>query len=100
MNQMGIDMDEIDDVDEVVIRTGDEEIVIDSADVTKMDAQGQMTFQVVGSAETRERSDGGGGVDEDDVELVAERAEVDEDAARDALESADGDLAQAISDLS
>ncbi len=104
MNQMGIDMDEIDDVEEVVIRTGDEELVIDAPDVTKMDAKGQTTFQVVGDAESREVEGGSGGassgVDEGDVELVAERAGVEEETAREALKAADGDLAQAISDVS
>ncbi len=101
MNQMGIDMDEIDGVEEVVIRTSDEELVISAPEVTKMDAKGQTTFQVVGQAESREVEGGAaGGVDEGDVELVSERAGVDEDTAREALEEAGGDLAEAISDLS
>ena len=39
-------------------------------------------------------------VDEEDVSLVAEQAEVDEDTARDALKKTDGDLAAAIESLS
>lgn len=110
MEQMGIDVDEL-DVDEVVIRTGDEELVFDDADVTKMDARGQETYQVLGSPESRERSDGADGsgdaadaaaedgIPDADVEIVSQRAGVSEDEARDALEAVDGDLAAAIDSL-
>jgi nascent polypeptide-associated complex subunit alpha len=107
MKQMGIDVTEI-DAEEVVIRTADEELVFDGAQVTRMDAQGQQTYQIVGDPETRELGggddvDADGGTDDaaeaipaDDVELVATRAGVGKDEARAALEDADGDLATAI----
>ncbi|MFB6304690.1 MAG: nascent polypeptide-associated complex protein [Haloferacaceae archaeon] len=112
MEQMGIDVTEI-DAEEVVIRTADEELVFSDAQVTRMDAQGQQTYQVVGEPETRETAGAGeGGADEateteeegagvpdEDVELVAQRAGVSEDAAREALAAEDGDLAAAIARL-
>ena len=117
MKQMGIDVTEI-DAEEVVIRTADEELVFDGAQVTRMDAQGQETYQIVGEPTSRDLdgdepseieadddgSDGdgsadSGGVPDDDVELVATRAGVSESDAREALEAADGDLAAAISRL-
>jgi len=114
MEQMGIDMEDI-DAQEVIIRTPDEELVFDDAEVQLMEAQGQKTYQVVGDPESRELGSGddtaatdaeaadeGGsdsGVDEDDVELVAMRAGVDEDTAREALEANDGDLADAVDEL-
>jgi len=111
MEQMGIDMDDI-DAEEVVIRTPDEELVFTDADVQRMTAQGQETYQVVGEPESRERGagegsevtdtgggDDAGGVPEDDVELVAMRADVGESEAREALEAADGDLAAAVERL-
>ena len=120
MEQMGIDVEEI-DAEEVVIRTGDEELVFDDAEVTRMDAQGQQTYQVLGDPESRERGSGGdadaggdagagGSVDadessgadaipEDDVQIVAQRAEVSEEAAREALAAEEGDLAAAIARL-
>ncbi|WP_137682444.1 nascent polypeptide-associated complex protein [Haloarcula mannanilytica] len=113
MEQMGIDMDDI-DAQEVIIRTPDEELVFDDAEVQLMEAQGQKTYQVVGDPESRELGSGDGstattedadedgsdsGVDEDDVELVAMRAGVDEDTAREALEANDGDLADAVDEL-
>ena len=115
MKQMGIDVTEI-DAEEVVIRTADEELVFSDAQVTRMDAQGQETYQIVGEAATRERgaSEGadesadavesagdetGAGIREDDVEIVAQRAGVSADEAREALEATDGDLAAAITRL-
>jgi len=112
MEQMGIDMSDI-DAEEVIIRTPEEELVFTDADVQLMEAQGQKTYQVVGDPESRDRDDGGaedseeatsessddGGVDEDDVELVAMRTGVDEDTAREALEDNDGDLADAVDQL-
>jgi nascent polypeptide-associated complex subunit alpha len=113
MKQMGIDVDEL-EAEEVVIRTADgEELVFDAPDVTRMDARGQQTYQVVGEAETREASAGGaegevesetdegaaGEIPDADVEIVAQRAGVPEDDAREALDETDGDLAAAVERL-
>jgi len=111
MEQMGIDFEEI-DAQEVVIRTEDEEFVFTDAQVNRMDAQGQQTYQVVGEPEIRERGAGesaaveGEGeseaeseIPDSDVQIVAQRAGVSESEARDALEAANGDLAAAISSL-
>ncbi|ELZ77117.1 nascent polypeptide-associated complex protein [Haloferax gibbonsii ATCC 33959] len=108
MKQMGIDVTEL-DAEEVVIKTADEELVFSDAQVTRMDAQGQETYQIVGEPETRELGAGDDGDDEaaqaadaipaDDVAIVAQRAGVPEDEAREALEAEDGDLAAAISRL-
>jgi nascent polypeptide-associated complex subunit alpha len=119
MEQMGIDVTEL-DVEEVVIKTGEEDLVFSDAQVTRMDAQGQQTYQVVGEPESRESTAGGSGstaeldgdergdgdesggdagIPEDDVELVAQRAGVGSETAREALEATDGDLAAAIARL-
>jgi nascent polypeptide-associated complex subunit alpha len=114
MKQMGIDLEEL-DAEEVIIRTEDVELVFSDAQVTVMDAQGQQTYQVVGEPEERPRGAGGtdeddagadeaaggdaGAIPESDVQIVAQRAGASEDAAREALEAADGDLAAAISRL-
>jgi nascent polypeptide-associated complex subunit alpha len=119
MEQMGIDLDEL-DAEEVVIRTADEELVFTDAQVTRMDAQGQQTYQVVGSPESRPRgdantdasavtageegsgaeADAGSGITDDDVRTVAEQAGASKSEAREALEAEDGDLAAAIMRLS
>lgn len=109
MKQMGIDIDEL-DAEEVIIRTPDEELVFTDADVQRMDAQGQETYNVVGEPERRERGessetdssesdDGEDGIPQDDIDLVAQRAGASESDAREALEATDGDLAAAIEHL-
>ena len=118
MKQMGIDVTEL-DAEEVVIRTADEELVFSDVQVTRMDAQGQETYQVVGEPEVHEAGEAAGAVEagdgdeadadaetggdavipEDDVELVATRAGVSKGDAREALEAEDGDLAAAIARL-
>ncbi|WP_255170298.1 nascent polypeptide-associated complex protein [Natrononativus amylolyticus] len=112
MKQMGIDVDEI-DAEEVIIRTADHDLVFSDPDVTKMDARGQETYQVIGSPEERERGSSGGAetdadadadaggaeIPEDDIEIVAMRTGVSEDEARAALEANDGDLAAAVEEL-
>ena len=114
MEQMGIDLEDI-DAEEVVIKTPEEELVFDDAEVQRMDAQGQQTYQIVGEPETRERGAGGdvesdaGGdaessdadaeIPQADVDIVVQRAGVDEETARGALEEADGDLAAAVASL-
>lgn len=106
MNQMGIDMDEI-DAEEVIIRTEEHDLVFESPDVTKMDARGQETYQIIGTPDERERgaggeeasASGGAAFDDEDVELVATRTGASEDEARAALEETDGDLAAAVAQL-
>ncbi|WP_380675771.1 nascent polypeptide-associated complex protein [Salinigranum sp. GCM10025319] len=109
MKQMGIDVTEM-DAEEVIIRTAEEELVFTDAQVTRMDAQGTETYQVVGEPETRERGAGDAdaeaaedksgaddAIPDEDVQLVVERAGVTPDEAREALAMEDGDLAAAIS---
>ncbi|WP_193308563.1 nascent polypeptide-associated complex protein [Halorubrum halophilum] len=117
MKQMGIDVEEL-DAERVVIETADgDDLVFDGAQVTKMDAQGQETYQIVGSPDSVADAGAGGspsavegatedeaaaddaGIPDEDVALVAERAGVPQSTAREALEDADGDLAAAIADL-
>ncbi len=112
MKQMGIDIDEL-DAEEVIIKTADKELVFDNPDVQRMDAQGQETYNVVGSPETREagelpagsdseESDDGGDdeIPQEDIETVADSAGVSEDEAREALEETDGMPLDAIEHLS
>ena len=115
MEQMGIDVDEIDATEVVIKREDGTQLVFADPDVTKMDARGQETYQVIGEPEERESSGGsaiesdesgdadatGGdeGIPDGDVEIVAQRTGASEDDARDALEATDGDLAAAIERL-
>jgi len=111
MKQMGIDVDDI-DATRVVIETGDGDLVFEDPQVTRMDAQGQQTYQIVGEPDevadagagspgngAVEADDPAGAIPADDVAIVAERAGVPESEAREALEATGGDLAAAIANL-
>lgn len=104
MKKMGMNMKELDGVEEVVIVLKDKEIVISNPEVSIMNAMGQETYQIVG--DTHERIKGSSAdeditveIDEDDVELVASQTGKSRDESRAALEEANGDLAEAIMKL-
>ncbi|ELY89030.1 nascent polypeptide-associated complex protein [Natrialba hulunbeirensis JCM 10989] len=107
MQQMGIDVEDV-DAEEVIIRTDEYDLVFNDAEVTKMDARGQETYQIIGSPEQVESGSAGGdagGADSEpaipdgDIEMVATRTGASEDEARAALEANDGDLAAAVEEL-
>jgi Nascent polypeptide associated complex NAC len=98
MKQMGIEMTEL-DATEVVIETPEETLRFDDVQVTRMDAQGQQTYQVIGEPAIEAVGELEEAVPTEDIALVAARAGVDEDVAAAALEEADGDLAAAIAAL-
>ena len=97
MKSMGIDMYQIDDVKQVIIRTADKEIVFNDAQVTVIDARGQKMYQLVGTPEEKPLEKE---IPEADIELVAQQANVPRDAAVKALKESKGDLAEAILKLS
>lgn len=93
MRQMGVKMEELKDVREVVIKLADREIVIPNAQVTLTEMSGQRSYQVSGQEFERkpelEPS-------EDDVKLVMEQAGVEREAAMQVLKETGGDIAEAI----
>lgn len=104
MRQMGIEVEDIDDVQEVIIKTPTREIVFRDATVSKMTAQGSTTWQIAGTPEERAATGGSSEpaapvkleVSEEDVDLVAQQANVSKDVARKALEDANGQPAEAL----
>lgn len=100
MKRMGINQEEIADVEEVVIRTKTKEIVFKEASVMAVVVQGQKSYQIVGTPQERERKreERGeeGGIPEDDVKLVMEQAGCTAKEARKALEETGGAPAEAI----
>ena len=95
MDKMGLDMNEVPDVREVVIRTERKEITITGPSVTEMKGKDSSTF-VIASDGYEERELEVPSFAEDDVQMVCQMAEVDEEAAKGALAEADGDIARAI----
>jgi len=101
MKRMGIESEEIENVEEVLIRTTTKEYVFTQAQVTMMTVQGQKTVQIVGEPLIRDRMGAKAPppklvISEEDVALVAEKAGVSDAEARKALEEADGEPAEAI----
>jgi nascent polypeptide-associated complex subunit alpha len=115
MKQMGINIEELDDVEQIIIRTSDKEIVFDDdVAVTIMTAQGQKTFQIVGNPLVRERTEESKAkaepeaeeveveeeqeitVPQEDIDLVCEQTGASPEEAKAALEACDGNPAEAI----
>ncbi|MHA1722259.1 MAG: nascent polypeptide-associated complex protein [Candidatus Baldrarchaeia archaeon] len=97
MKQMGIKIQEIPGVKEVVIRLSDSELIIKNPQVTLMKVSGQDLYQILGQTEKRvveERKELE--IPMEDIQLVAAQAGVTIDEAKKALEQTGGDLAQAI----
>ena len=99
MQKMGMKVDEIEGVTEVLIRTATREILIEEPAVTSVVVQGQKMYQITGGS-THERTPSTEAappeVPEEDVKLVAEQTGKTLDEARAALKESGGDLAEAI----
>jgi len=106
LKNMGIDINELEDVSEVVIRMPDKEIVITNPSVAIMDSHGTRSYQISGDAS--ERAPAGEGpvivepsleIPDSDVQLVAAQTGANLAQARSALQETGGDLAAAIMKL-
>jgi len=96
MRRMGLSMNTMPDVREVIIRTDRKEVVIEAPEVSVMEIQGQRIFQIMGGEVSEKAREGKPSIPEEDVQLVAQQANVSLEKARAALEETGGDLAQAI----
>ena len=97
MKQLGMDVRQVDDVQEIVITTPTGRYVFDQAEVAIMKMQGVTTWQITGEPRFEEASLV---IPDDDIELVASQAGVSGEDARKALEDSKGDIAGAILKLS
>jgi len=110
MQQMGMNLQEIPSVEEVVIKHASGEIILRQPQVSLIKQKGLEIYQVVGQSEQRNmdestvegRSSGSSSsaqpyvIPEADITLVAAQANVSLEQARKALEENQGDLARAI----
>jgi nascent polypeptide-associated complex subunit alpha len=101
MQRMGLNMGEVPDAQEVIIKTGSKEIIIENPSVAIVEMQGQKIFQITGEkiiekAATTTTMEKKPTIPDEDVQLVAQQAKVSVEQARAALEQTNGDLAQAI----
>ncbi len=98
MDKMGLDMNELTNVQEVIIKTDKKEIIISKPSVTEMKAKDNSIFTV--TADSYEEKELEVPIfSEEDIQLVSLQSGVDEEKARTALEEAKGDLAKAILNL-
>ncbi|MEK6901951.1 MAG: nascent polypeptide-associated complex protein [Nanoarchaeota archaeon] len=97
MRQMGIQQVDI-PATEVIIKTRDKLLVITNPSVQKVNMMGQETFQISGEIEERSSSTTPE-ISEEDVQTVIDQTGADRNTAQNALQKAQGDLAQAIIDL-
>lgn len=95
MNKMGVSMENIDNVQEVIIRTSTNEIVIQNPQVSKADSKDTTTF-LVAAESYEERELEAPAYSEDDIELLCLHANVDRNTAISALKDCDGEVATAM----
>jgi len=93
MKQLGMKVDQIDDVQRIIIETPKGKYIFDTAEVTAMTMQGVTTYQIAGQPRFEEAALQ---IPDEDVQLVAEQAGVSAEAAREALITCRGDIAEAI----
>ena len=104
MQRMGMNMDTVPDVQQVIIRTAEKDIVIDEPEVAILGVQGQKMYQVIGGQVSEQAPSACIAAaapvkptfTEEDVQLVADQTGKSLDRAREALKDAEGDLAKAI----
>lgn len=95
MNKMGMDMNEVSDVQEVIIRTSKKEIIVNKPNVTEMKAKDSTIF-MIDASDYEERELEAPKFSDDDIQMVIQQTGVDEAKAISALTDADGNIAQAI----
>ncbi|MBS7654494.1 nascent polypeptide-associated complex protein [Candidatus Bathyarchaeota archaeon] len=95
MQRMGLSMSPM-EVKEVILKTSSKEIVIENPEVAVLEVQGQKIFQITGGNISEKTIERKLMIPEEDVQLVAQQANVSLEEARTALEQTNGDLAQAI----
>jgi nascent polypeptide-associated complex subunit alpha len=105
MRRMGIKTEEI-NAESVVIHGAEKDIIIENPQVIKTIMQGQEIFQVSGGeireeekGEEEEKETEAPSINEEDVKVVMEQANVSEEEALEALEKTKGDIAEAIINL-
>ncbi|RLI41641.1 nascent polypeptide-associated complex protein [Candidatus Bathyarchaeota archaeon] len=96
MQRMGLSMDAVPEVEQVIIKTSGKEIVIEEPEVAVLDVQGQRIFQITGGKISEKAVERKLAIPEEDVRLVADQTGKSLEEARKALEESEGDLAKAI----
>jgi nascent polypeptide-associated complex subunit alpha len=109
MRRLGMTTEPLDGVEEVIVRTKQQEHVFHAPEVTVVSVQGVTTYQVVGQPEIRPRTTAAppspghptpvplpSGPPEEDIQLVMEQGGVPRPEAMAALAATNGEPAEAI----
>ncbi|MDI6866242.1 nascent polypeptide-associated complex protein [Methanoculleus sp.] len=97
MKQMGMEMEEIEGVERVVIQTVGGDYIFDEPQVVATRMQGITTYQITGEPRFEEAIPE---IPDEDVALVASQTGATDEVARAALIETRGDIAEAILKLS
>ncbi|MEK6919393.1 MAG: nascent polypeptide-associated complex protein [Nanoarchaeota archaeon] len=95
MKKMGIKQEDIEALRVIIEKVDGSKIVIDNPTVTKINMQGNDSWQITG--ESREES---AGLSEEDISAVMEKTGSSREKSEQALIDSNGDLAEAILSLS
>ena len=95
---MGMKQEDI-EASEVIIKCPDKEIIIQNPSVAKVNMMGQDSWQITGEAVQR-ALETKPNINEDDIKTVMDQTGSNEEAAKEAIEKHEGDLAAAIIELS
>ena len=98
MQRMGMSMDSVPEVNQVIVKTATKDIIIDEPEVAILNMQGQKIYQVMGGrvSERAAVAEKKLAIPDEDIQLVAGQTGKSFDEAKEALEESGGDLAKAI----
>ena len=90
MKQLGMSQEEISASRVTIEKSDNNKIIIEHPSVVKLKIQGQESFQISGEIKEEQI------ISEEDIKTVVEKTNASKEEARKSLESAGGDLAEAI----
>jgi len=98
LDKMGLEMKDLGDVEEVIIKTRTKEIFLNKPQIIEMKGKDSTIFQIIATS-IEEAVKEVPSLSEDDITLVMQQASVSRDKAMMALTESKGDIAQAILNL-
>ena len=96
MKKAGMNIEEVPDVLEVIIKTSDKEISIEDPNVTIMRMKNESMFQIIGGKVSENVLEKKVSIQEEDLQIVASQTGASLKEAEEALKQTKGDLASAI----
>lgn len=94
-DKMGLNMNPLENIEEVIIKMSNKDIIIKKPSVTEIRAQDSTIYQIV-AEDIEEIAKEVKKFSEEDIMLVIQQTGVTKEVAEKALEDAEGDIARAI----